>query len=52
VGTAEEPRAELSTTARLHIEKAVDGLVEEFGHHQSRETIERLMDDSLRQLVR
>ena len=52
MGTAEEPRAELSPTARLHVEKAVDGLVEEFGHHQSSETIERLMDDSLRQLVR
>jgi protein-tyrosine-phosphatase len=52
VGTVDEPRSDLSPTARLHVEKAVDGLVEEFGHHQSRETIERLMDDSLRQLVR
>jgi arsenate reductase len=47
-----EPRTELSPTAKLHIDKAVDALEEEFGHHQPRDTIERLMDDSLRQLVR
>jgi arsenate reductase (thioredoxin) len=52
VSTGAEPRGELSPTARLHIEKAVEGLVEEFGHHQSRETIERLMDDSVHQLVK
>ena len=47
----EAPEAELSPTARLHIEKAVDGLVEEFGDHHSRDTVERLMDDSVRALV-
>jgi arsenate reductase (thioredoxin) len=50
VSTTDAP-IELSPAAKLHIEKAVDGLVEEFGHHHSRETIERIMDDSLRQLV-
>jgi arsenate reductase (thioredoxin) len=43
---------QLSPVARLHIEKAVAELAEEFGHHQSRATIERIMDDSLRRLVR
>jgi arsenate reductase len=43
--------AELSDVTRLHVEKAVDSLVEEFGELQSRETIQRVMDDSLRQLV-
>lgn len=42
---------ELSDATRLHVEKAVDSLVEEFGELQSRETIERVMDDSLRQLA-
>jgi arsenate reductase len=51
VSKVSEPVAELSETARLHIEKAVDGLVEEFGDHHSRETVERVMDDSLRALV-
>ena len=45
------PEAELSPTARLHIEKAVDGLVEEFGDHHSRDTVERLMEDAVRALV-
>jgi arsenate reductase (thioredoxin) len=43
---------ELSPVARQHVERAVDALVDEFGDQCSRETIERLMDDSVRQLVR
>jgi arsenate reductase len=42
---------DLNEATRLHVEKAVDSLVEEFESTQSRETIERVMDDSLRQLV-
>lgn len=42
---------ELSPETRLHIEKAVERLVEEFGHHQSPETIQWIMDDSVRSLV-
>ena len=42
---------ELNEATRLHVEKAVDALVEEFGDAHSRETIQRVMDDSLRQLV-
>jgi arsenate reductase (thioredoxin) len=42
---------ELNETTRLHVEKAVDSLVEEFGDAHSRDTVERVMDDSLRQLV-
>jgi arsenate reductase (thioredoxin) len=42
---------DLNEATRLHVEKAVDSLVEEFEGTQSRETIERVMDDSLRQLV-
>jgi arsenate reductase (thioredoxin) len=41
---------ELTETTRLHVEKAVDALVEEFGEVHSRETIQRVMDDSLGQL--
>ena len=41
----------LSPVARLHVERAVDSLVEEFGDSQSRETIERVMDDSVAQLA-
>jgi arsenate reductase (thioredoxin) len=41
---------ELTETTRLHVEKAVDALVEEFGELHSRETIQRVMDDSLGQL--
>lgn len=43
---------ELSSVARLHIEKAVDALADEFGALHSRETIQRVMDDSLHGLVR
>jgi arsenate reductase (thioredoxin) len=42
---------ELNETTRLHVEKAVDSLVEEFGDAHSRDTVQRVMDDSLRQLV-
>jgi arsenate reductase len=42
---------ELSPVARQHVERAVDALVDEFGDQHSRETIERLMDDSVGQLV-
>jgi arsenate reductase len=47
-----EPLSELSPTARLHVEKAVDSLLEEFGDRHSREEVEQIMDDSLRRLVR
>ena len=42
---------ELNEVTRLHVEKAVDALVDEFGDHDSRETIQRVMDDSLRQFA-
>ena len=42
---------ELSPVARQHVQRAVDGLVDEFGDTCSRETVERIMDDSVRQLV-
>lgn len=58
MATAGRPRivgvstdVELSSVARLHIEKAVDALAEEFGEVHSRETVQRVMDDSLRGLV-
>jgi hypothetical protein len=43
-----EPLSELSPTARLHVKKAVDSLVEEFGDRHSRDEVEQIMDDSLR----
>jgi arsenate reductase len=43
---------ELNDVTRLHVTKAIDSLVAEFGEVHSRETIEHVMDDSLRQLVR
>lgn len=59
MATVEQPRivgvsteVELSSVARLHVEKAVDALAEEFRDVHSRETIQRVMDDSLRGLVR
>lgn len=42
---------ELSPVARQHVQRAVDGLVDEFGDTCSRETVEKVMDDSVRQLV-
>jgi hypothetical protein len=36
---------ELTVITRLHVEKAVDALLEESGELHSRETIERIMDD-------
>jgi arsenate reductase (thioredoxin) len=46
-----EQAAQLSPETQHHIEKAVDVLVDEFGHHQPRESIQRIMDDSVSQLV-
>lgn len=45
-------REQLNPVARHHVEKAVESLEEEFDGAHSRETIERVMDDSLQQLVR
>ena len=45
-------REQLNPVARHHVEKAVESLEEEFDEAHSRETIERVMDDSLQQLVR
>lgn len=42
---------QLSPTAQHFVEKSVDSLATEFGGRQSRATIERIMDDSLEQLV-
>jgi arsenate reductase (thioredoxin) len=42
---------ELSPVARQHVERAIDSLVEEFGQEHSRETIERVMEESVAQLV-
>jgi protein-tyrosine-phosphatase len=42
---------ELSPVAKLHVTRAVDALADEFDETHSRETIERVMDDSVRQLV-
>jgi arsenate reductase (thioredoxin) len=52
VSTVGEPLRELSPVARLHVEKAVEALLDEFGDRHSREEIEQIMDDSLRRLVR
>jgi arsenate reductase (thioredoxin) len=43
--------AELTPTTRRHVEKAVDSLAEEFEGLHSRETVQRVMEDSLGQLV-
>ena len=48
---ASDQAAELSPTVQFHIEKAVDGLCEEFGDHHARETVQRIMDDSVRALA-
>jgi arsenate reductase (thioredoxin) len=45
-------REQLNPVARHHVEKAVESLEEEFDRAHSRATIERVMDDSLQQLVR
>jgi arsenate reductase (thioredoxin) len=44
-------REQLNPVARHHVEKAVESLEEEFDGAHSRDTIERVMDDSLQQLV-
>jgi arsenate reductase (thioredoxin) len=41
----------VSPVAQHHVEKAVDSLIDEFGDHHSRATVERLMDDSVQQLI-
>jgi protein-tyrosine-phosphatase len=41
----------LSPVAQQHVERAVDALVDEFGDIQSRQTIERVMNDSVTQLA-
>jgi arsenate reductase (thioredoxin) len=51
VTSVDEPVQELSPTTRLHLERMTEGLVDEFGHVHSRETIEKIMDDSVRHLV-
>jgi arsenate reductase len=43
--------SELSPVTQLHVQRAVDALVDEFGDVHSRETIERVMDDSVSQLA-
>jgi arsenate reductase len=50
--TPMSPREQLKPVARHHVEKAVESLEEEFDGAHSRQTIERVMDDSLEQLVR
>jgi arsenate reductase (thioredoxin) len=45
------PPPEVSDVVRLHVEKAVDALAEEFEGVHSRERIAELMDDSVRQLA-
>jgi arsenate reductase (thioredoxin) len=52
VSTVGESTGELSSIAKLHIERAVDGLAAEFEGIHSRDTIQRIMDDSVRRLVR
>jgi len=49
--SATEAGTELSPTTKLHIEKAVDRLAGEFEEHCNRETVQRMMDDSVRQLT-
>jgi protein-tyrosine-phosphatase len=51
VSTGAEHATELSPETKWHIDKAVEVLVEEFGDHQTPETIQRIMDDSVRSLV-
>jgi arsenate reductase (thioredoxin) len=51
VSTDTGESTELNPETRWHIEKAVEVLVEEFGHHQSEETIQRIMDESVQSLV-
>jgi protein-tyrosine-phosphatase len=41
----------LSPVAQQHVTRAVDALVDEFGDVQSRQTIERVMEDSVTQLA-
>jgi arsenate reductase (thioredoxin) len=51
VSTGTEQGTELSPETKWHVDKAVEVLVEEFGRHQTPETIQRIMDDSVRSLV-
>jgi arsenate reductase (thioredoxin) len=43
--------SELSPVAQLHVTRAVDALVDELGDVHSRQTIQRVMDDSVAQLA-
>jgi arsenate reductase (thioredoxin) len=43
---------ELSPVARGHVERAIESLADEFGEMHSRDVIERVVDDSVRLLVR
>ena len=51
VSTVGEQATEVSPETQHHLDKAVDVLVDEFGHHQPREKIQEIMDDSVSQLV-
>jgi arsenate reductase (thioredoxin) len=44
-------RIEVDEVTELHVARAVDSLVAEFGETHSRQTIERVMDDSVSQLA-
>jgi arsenate reductase (thioredoxin) len=51
VSTTGDAAAQLDPVVRGHVERAVDGLVREFGDVHSRETIDTVVDDSIRRLV-
>jgi hypothetical protein len=51
VSTGAEQPTELSPETKWHLDKAVEVLVDEIGHHQTPETIQRIMDESVRSLV-
>ena len=51
VSTVGEQATQVSPETQHHLDKAVDVLVDEFGHHQPREKIQEIMDDSVSQLV-
>ena len=49
--TGTEQSTGLRPDTQHHIDKAVEVLVQEFGHHQSPETIQKIMDESVQSLV-